>query len=166
LHTPDAADVLRAFRQQADDEYSLAEEKGDAGGMAIWARANEKARRLALVYACSANYKNLEITAEGARWACAFVEHQTRRMLFMVGAHVSENDFDARCKQLVASLRKWQDKHGDAWMPFWQLSRRHPWNERDHEDVRRALLNQRLIEYVETSTAGRPSRLYRLLPGS
>jgi hypothetical protein len=161
-YTPEANDLLRTFRQRADDEYSLAEDKGDAVGMAIWARANEKARRLALLYACSADHINPQITADAVRWACAFVEHQTRRMLFMAAENVSENEFDARCKKLVATLRKWREKHGDAWMPFWQISRKHPWSERDHEEVRTALLNQRLIEYQERRTGGTPQRLYRL----
>src|SRR5262249_44624790 len=117
--TAEAAGVLRAFREQADDQYSLAEDKGDAVGMAIWARANEKARRLALIYACSANPLAPRIAPAGPRWACAFVEHQPRRMLFMAGEYVSENEFDARCKRLVVTLRTWQEKHGDAWMPFW-----------------------------------------------
>lgn len=68
--------------------------------MAIWARANEKARRLALIYACSANHQDPRINVDAVRWACEFVEHQTRRMLFMAGTNVSENEFDARCKKL------------------------------------------------------------------
>jgi hypothetical protein len=164
--TPEAGDVLRAFRQRADDQYSLAEDQGDPVGMAIWARANEKARRLALVYACSASHLDPRIDTDAARWACAFVEHQTRRMLFMAAEYVSENEFDARCKKLVVKLRTWQDKHGDAWMPFWQINRKHPWSEREHEEVRTTLLNQRLIEYAETKTAGRPSKLYRLVAAS
>jgi hypothetical protein len=165
-HTPEAGDILRAFREHADGAYSLAEDKLDPAGMAIWARANEKARRLALIYACSANHADPQITADAARWACEFVEHQTRRMLFMAAEHVAENEFDARCKKLVATLRKWREKHGDAWMPFWQINRKHPWSEHEHEEVRTTLLNQRLIEYAETRTGGRPSKLYRLLPTS
>ena len=160
--TPDAADVLRAFRERAEIEYGLAEDKVDQASMAIWARANEKARRLALIYACSANHTAPCVTADAVRWACEFVDHQTRRMLFMTGAYVAENDFDGRCKKLVATLRKWREKHGDAWMPFWQLNRKHPWSERDHEEVRTTLLNQRLIEYQEKKTGGTPQRLYRL----
>jgi hypothetical protein len=162
-HTPEAGEILRAFRQRADDEYSKAEDQGDAAGMAIWARANEKARRLALIYACSANRLDTRIDADAARWAGAFVEHQTRRMLFMSAENVSENEFDARCKKLVITLRTWRDRHGDVWMPFWRINRKHPWSERDHEDIRTTLLNQRLIEYLEARTGGRPSRLYRLL---
>lgn len=161
-HSQSAADMVRAFRARADTEYSRAEERGDAMAMAIWARANEKALRLSLVYACSANHLEPVITDDAVRWACEFVDHQTRRMLFMAGAHVSENDFDARCKKLVATLRRWQEKRGEAWMPFWQINRRHPWSEREHEEVRTTLLNQRMIEFMEQRTGGPPQRLYRL----
>jgi hypothetical protein len=161
--TPEAGELLRAFRQRADDQYSRAEDRNDPAGMAIWARANEKARRLALIYACSVSRLEPRIDVDAVRWASAFVEHQTRRMLFMAGENVSENDFDARCKKLVITLRTWRERHGDAWMPFWQINRKHPWSERDHEDIRTTLLNQRLIEYLEARTGGRPSKLYRLL---
>jgi hypothetical protein len=161
-HTPEAGAVLRAFRERADVEYGRAEDQVDQSGMAIWARANEKARRLALIYACSADHVAPRITADAARWACDFVDHQTRRMLFMAAEHVAENDFDARCKKLVTTLRQWREKHGDAWMPFWQINRKHPWSEREHEEVRITLLNQRLIEYQERKTGGTPQRLYRL----
>ena len=63
---------------------------------------------------------------------------------------------------MVATLRKWREKHGDEHMPFWRLNRRHPWSEREHEEVRTALLNQRLIEYDVRKTGGTPQRLYRL----
>jgi hypothetical protein len=161
-HTPEAYALLRQFRERADQEYSVAEDRNDQVGMAIWARANEKARRLALVYACSADRENLRITTEAATWACAFVEHQTRRMLYMAAESVAENEFDARCKRLVSTLRKWQEKHGDAWMPFWRINRKHPWSEREHEQIRTTLLNQRLIEYDDRKTGGTPQRLYRL----
>lgn len=160
--TPDARSILRQLRVHADEQYAVAEERDDAAGMAIWARANEKARRLALVYACSANHEHPLIDEPAARWAWEFVDHQTRRMLFMAVDHVSENEFDARCKAVVATLRKWREKHGDEHMPFWRLNRRHPWSEREHEEVRTALLNQRLIEYDVRKTGGTPQRLYRL----
>lgn len=160
--TPEASGLLRDLRVHADDQYSLAEERDDPVGMAIWARANEKARRLALIHACSENHLDPVISEPAAQWAWEFVDHQTRRMLFMAGDHVSENEFDARCKAVVGSLRRWNEKHGDTWMPFWRLNRRHPWSEREHEEVRTALLNQRLIEYEERKTGGTPQRLYRL----
>jgi hypothetical protein len=162
-YTPEAATLLREFRRRADDQYSAAEARCDPVGMAIWARANEKACRLALAYACSANHLDLRIDAAAVRWATALVEHQTRRMLFMAGEHVSNNEHDALCKQLVVTLRKWRHVHGDEWMPYWRINRKHPWTERQHEEVRATLLNQRVIEYAEARTGGRPGKLYRLI---
>ena len=83
-------------------------------------------------------------------------------MLFMAAEHVSENEFHAMCQKLVGVLRKWRETKGSAWMPFWKLSRRLPWTQRDHEEVREALLNQRIIEYDEKRTRGPTQKLYRL----
>ncbi|MFO0915255.1 MAG: primase C-terminal domain-containing protein [Pirellulales bacterium] len=164
LSQPEAEAVLRALRERADNEYALAESRDDQVGMAVWARAYEKARRLALVYACSERHDAPVITANAAQWAADFVDHQTRRMLFMSGGHVSESEFDARCKALLATLRRWRETKGEVGMPFWQINRRHPWTENDHRDVRTTLLNQRLITYEERRTGGTPQRLYRLAP--
>jgi hypothetical protein len=164
-HTDEAAALQAEFRTFADCEYQKAEAANDHPGMAIWSRANEKARRLALIYACSANRENPVIDGAAVRWASGFIDHQTRRMLCMAAGLVSENEFDARCKKLLGSLRAWRDRHGDDWMPFWQLSRKHPWSPREHDEVRASLLSQQLIEYSEVRTGGTPQRRYRLKPG-
>lgn len=164
--TPDAIEVLRQLRERSDDEYSRAEDRDDAMAMAIWARAHEKARRLALIYACSENHEEPLIGEAAALWASEFVDHQTRRMLFMASGHVSENEFDARCKAIVATLRKWRDKHGDAWMPFWKVNRKHKWTDKEHDEIRTSLLNQRILDFKQVSTGGRPGKHYRLLETS
>jgi hypothetical protein len=51
-------------------------------------------------------------------------------------------------------------------MPYWQLSRKHPWSPREHDEVRASLLSQQLIEYSELRTGGPPQRRYRLKPGA
>ncbi len=102
-------------------------------------------------------------TEQAGLTAGEFVNHQTQRMLFMAAGHVSKNEFDGRCKELLRELRKWRDKRGDEPVPEWWLNRRLPWKPRDHEDVRVALVRQKKIHYEETSTGGTPKRLYRLL---
>jgi hypothetical protein len=128
--------------------------------------ASEKARRLALVYACSANHVEPVIGPEAVAWAGSFVDHQTRRMLFMAGCHASESEFDAKRKRLLEVLAQWREQHGDEWMPFWRINRRLPWTSREHEEVRATLLEQRLIEARTVQTRGRPGTVYRLLPTS
>jgi hypothetical protein len=165
--TDEARDVFRAMRERADAEYARAEEANDPAAMAIWARAYEKARRLALIHACSANRLVPVVSRDGAEWAGSFVEHQTRRMLFMARQHASESDFDAKRKRLLDVLTKWQATEGDKWMPFWMINRRLPWTGREHEEVRDTLLQQRLIEYQVLKPGpkgGRPTAGYRLAP--
>ena len=164
--TDDAREQFRKLREQADAAYALAETRNDTVAMAIWARAYEKARRLALVYACSANHVEPVIGPEAVAWAGSFVDHQTRRMLFMAGCHASESEFDAKRKRLLEVLAQWREQHGDEWMPFWRINRRLPWTSREHEEVRATLLEQRLIEARTVQTRGRPGTVYRLLPTS
>ncbi len=162
--TDDAVRVFRELRERADAEYAQAEAANDPAGMAIWARAYEKARRLALVYACSAERENPVTTPEAAAWAGAFVEHQTRRMLYMARHYASESEFDGKRKRLLDVLEQWRQQHGDEWMPFWRINRKLPWSSREHEEVRETLLQQRLIESQLKATRGRPGLFYRLPP--
>ncbi len=167
-HTADAQDVFRDLRLRADAEYDQAQNANDPAGMAIWARAYEKTRRLALIHACSACGERPEIGRDAAEWAGAFIEHQTRRMLFMASRYASESDFDARRKRLLEVLAEWREQHGDDWMPFWKINRKLPWSSREHEEVRVTLFEQRLIEAqtIATGRRGRPGLCYRLLATS
>jgi hypothetical protein len=160
-----AADAeLEDCRAFADDRYDEAEKKDDQAGMAIWARAHEKTRKLALIHAVSANHLRPEIDEAAVQWAWRFVDHQTRRMLFMAGQHVAEGEFDARCKRMLEVLTSWRQRKGDGWMPHWELSRRLKWSDKDIEEVRNALRGQRRIEYEVGSTAegGRIGQRYRM----
>jgi hypothetical protein len=162
--TPDALAAFADLRRRIDATYDECQAVGDNPGMAIWARAYEKARRLALVYACSADREDPVITPESVAWAGAFALHQTRRMLFMARQYASESEFDARRKRLLEVLDHWRRQHGDEWMPFWKVNRKLPWSNHEHEEVRDTLLHQRLIEARTTPTRGRPGLFYRLPP--
>jgi hypothetical protein len=164
--TPDALAAFADLRRRIDATYDECQAVGDNPGMAIWARAYEKARRLALVYACSADRENPEITTEAVAWSGAFALHQTRRMLYMARQYASESEFDARRKRLLEVLDQWRRQHGDEWMPFWKVNRKLPWSNREHEEVRDTLLHQRLIEARTTPTRGRPGLFYRLPPAT
>ncbi len=166
--TPEAEAALEEFRALADDRYAEAEDRDDPAGMAIWARAYEKARKLALIYAASENHLQMRIGEPAVRWACRFVDYQTRRMLFMAGQHVAEGEFDARCKRMLEVLTLWRQRRGDAWMPHWELSRRLKWSDKDIEEVRNALRGQRRIEHdVGSTPGGGPVAVrYRLLAPS
>lgn len=162
-HSDPAKALLIETRKAAEAEYAAAEARSDEVETTVWGRVSENTRKLALIYAVSENHTNPVIGPDAVAWASAFAQHQTRRMLFMASQHVAEGDFDADCKRLVRVLREWKKTNSDKWMPFWRINRKLPWPERQHEDVRKALQHQRIIEYTEKSTGGSPQRLYRLL---
>jgi hypothetical protein len=164
--TPEGRDVLDAFRSQADEEYAKAEVHDHEAAKAIWGRANENARKLALLYACSENNKAPQISLPAASWAVQFVNHQVRRMLYLAGQHVFENEFDKKCQRMMQYLTVWKRQKGNqAWMPHWELARRlKGWSEKDFELVRDSLLARMQIEFEVGSTPkrGRIGCRYRI----
>jgi len=104
-YTTEAKAILSDLRAHADRQYTDCEARGDTIGMAMWARANEKARRLALIYACSANHQAPSVDEPAAVWAARLVSHQTRRMLHMAFEHASENEFDGKRKRVLREIR-------------------------------------------------------------
>lgn len=161
-HTDIAKTLQREYGRSTDAQYDAAQAQADLVTMAIWGRASEKARRLALIYACSENPIAPQITEPAVRWATELVDYTTHRMLFMASQHVSESAFHANCQRLIRVLSDWKAKKGDDWMPFWLINRKLPWTQREHEEVRTTLLNQRKIDYSEQATGGTPKRLYRI----
>jgi hypothetical protein len=158
----DAQTAAAEVRVAGDAAYAQAQVADDTIGMAVWARAAEKARKLALLYAISANHEHPKITAEAIRWGWTVARHLTQRMLFMAGSHVFDSDFDGLCKRMTTILQGWAARHGDAWMEAWKVARRMKLSVRALDEVRDALVAQRRIQYQETPTGGTPQRQFRI----
>ncbi|HON68740.1 MAG TPA: bifunctional DNA primase/polymerase, partial [Phycisphaerae bacterium] len=79
----DARVLLTEARRASEAEYAAAEARGNPVGTTVWGRVPEQIRKLALLYAVSESHASPRITAAAARWATEFIQHQTRRMLFM-----------------------------------------------------------------------------------
>ena len=99
-----AGKLLFDFQRQSDLNHRAAE-ANDEVAKAVWSRAAENARKLALLYACSENHHKPVITEQAAQWAIDFVNHQVRRQLFMAGIYAAENKFHADCLKLKEKLR-------------------------------------------------------------
>lgn len=74
-------DALRWFvesRKECEQQYALAESRGDAVGTTVWGRVNEHSRKLALLYAISENPRSPRISLAAAQWATPKGEHHWR----------------------------------------------------------------------------------------
>lgn len=152
-----AASILEAFQAFCDDEYGKHHDTDNQTGMALWARANEKALKLALIHACSEYGTAPEITEKAATWGCEFSEHHTRRMLYMAASHVSDGEFDMKCKRLLQTVR--ENDHGSG-VPYRLIMRKHRWQTKEHDAIREALVAMGHLVVTSTSSGGRPSTTY------
>jgi len=127
-------------------------------GNSLWARAEEKACRLALVHACSANRERPVIDAADARWACDLSEYLTRRVLHLADEWVSDGQFDARQKKVLRIIRDAGGHIGRR-----ELSRRTQWlSQRERNEVLANLEEAGLVELRQILTGSRPKVVYAI----
>jgi len=152
--TPEAGALFDALSATVDVELG----KPDQAGRSVWARAEEKACRLALVYACSANAQKPVIDAHAARWACDLSVYLTRRMLYIAHEWVADGVFDARQKRVLRVVRK-----ADGRISRSELCRKTQWlTQRERQEVIDNLVETGQIEQVVEETATRPRVVYAL----
>lgn len=152
--TREARAIFDALAENVD-----ARMEGAPGSVsAAWARAEEKACRLALLHACSANREHAVIDAPAARWACELSEHLTLRLLHVAGQWVSEGVFDARQKRVLRVVREMGGAIGRS-----ELCRRtQALTQRERQEVIDNLLETgQLVERAEP-TKGRRKVVYAL----
>lgn len=105
-YSDEAEEVMAQLRRQAESEYDAAHEHNDEVARVAWSRTHENAKKLALLYACSANHEGPVVDAAAVAWASAFAMHQTRRQLYMAQVYVAENPFHANCLKVIRTLRE------------------------------------------------------------
>ncbi len=159
---PATSRLMLDFRHDADEEYSAAEDRGDVVAMTVWGRANENARKLALLYACSENHRLPSISLRAGRWAAEFVSHQIKRQLYKAKEFSSKTRFQALCKEAIRHVRTWHRKHGRRGIPRWQLKRQLGVTPREFDDLLAELDAQRYIRVERTATSGRPQETIAL----
>ncbi len=153
-YTPEAGETFDEFAANVDAELA----RPDSDGRSLWARAEEKACRLALVYACSADRDNLQVTADAARWARDVVDYLTRRMLYVAHEWVADGQFDARQKRVLRIVRQTGGRIGRG-----ELCRRTQWlTQRERQEVVENLIETGQLVVVTTPTATKPRTEYAL----
>jgi len=90
VQTAEEAEVIFEELATSGDVHM---EQGDSIASSLWARAEETARRLALVYACSQSHSEPRIDADAAKWACDVATYLIKRMLYQAGQCVADGPF-------------------------------------------------------------------------
>ena len=158
VHPTDSARAtLVSLRRHWDDEYNRTQLHGDNARAAIYARIYEHVCRLSLLYACSINAAQSTIDDDAVRWAIAFIDHCTERMLTAIDQHAAENPFDASCQKLLTKLR---DAGGMLTRSV--LLRQMKLPATDVDKIINTLRQRSEITEGTMTTAGRSATAYRL----
>ena len=156
--TPEATAALREVQQECDRRYNFYEAQNEGAAKALWARAHEKVCKLAMLHGISGNVYNPLITEKSVKWAWKFIDHLTRRMLYMADSYVYENVFDEKCQKVIRMLRE----HGGRIKHAKLLNRFH--DSLDNlKKVVETLMEQGILTYEMEATKTRPSKVYVLL---
>ncbi len=152
--TPEAKHALRELRFNTD-EISRRLFDSDLGtAAALYCRLYEKAVKLAVLYAISANPETPQMTAEAVRWGAAFATHVTRKMLYEAQFNIAEGRFDRLKKRFVGLLAR----HGG------QLDRttllRHL--SIDSATFQRIVLTLHMCDAIEEESISRRKTIYTL----
>ncbi len=150
---------LRALEAE---EYSKAEDAGDAAAMAVWARFGEKVRKLALLYAASECYLRPVVSRNACEWAATLILNLTKRGLYEAQAGAIANDFDARCVKAVGRLRSARGKR----LTHSAMLRAMRMSAREFRELIETMRERGEILIEQAETGGRPVLYYRLAEGS
>lgn len=155
-HTPEAETIFGRLAGTVDREM-----RAKPATASVWARAEEKACRLALIYACSADPGSPRIDADAAGWAAEVSEYMTRRMIYLADEWVSDGTFDARQKRVIRIIRD----HG-ASMSRSELCRRTQWlTQRERNEIVENLIETGAVlidAEMPGPSGGRAATIYRL----
>ncbi len=120
-------------------------------GSALWARTEEKANQLALVYACSANPEQPIIDGAAASWAAEMSYRLTARMVYLASIWVSSNEQESK-QQKVLRLIKAAGKISQR-----DLSRKTQWlKSRERQEILNGMYEAGMVRQIEQGTKTKP----------
>lgn len=155
-YTPEAAAVFNDLSELAYQERRGAEEQIAA----LWTRTVEKARKLALLYACSQNHVQPLVERSAALWACELSDYLTRKMIAISRAWVAENQQESKHQRLLRIIADGTPpgvKASDLYRKTKFLTKR------EREELLEALRLASDITMETVETSGRPATIFRAL---
>ena len=154
-YAPAAQEVLTEARLEAEQEYASAEVADNPAACAVWSRANEIARKLALIHAVSENRETEVIRKNPALWGAWFARYSIERMLAMASTHSANSDFERNCQTALTRIRRAANgiRHST-------LLRSMKMSCRDFAAIIETLAERGDVTIHDIPTSGRTARLY------
>lgn len=157
LTTDDEAETVFAELDTYADDQSV---KAGAVFGVLWSRAVEKARKLAMLWACSEGIgTEARITKAGAQWACELTDYLTRRLCWIASRHVASNTIEATSLKIERMIVD-AGERGVSGVEL--LKRTRFLTKKDRQESILYLIDTGKIEQtqIRTGKPGRPTYIY------
>tara|TARA_R110002126_G_scaffold271292_2_gene415187 strand:- start:846 stop:2132 length:1287 start_codon:yes stop_codon:yes gene_type:complete len=148
-----AEDVFDALETEAYAQQT----SGNDSISSLWTRTNEKARKLALIYACSENHESPLVTQQAAEWACDLSRYLTRRIIHIAADWIAENPFDAARKKVLRIIKD-QGKKGITGTVLCRKTQSIKKTQRD--EIMDNLLRSGIVKQERSGTSTKPTQVY------
>ena len=146
-YTAEAEQILAEYRRNW-------RQRADSSGpwQPVWARAAEKACRLALVYVASQGASSLRIDSEAIQWACEVSDYTSSLFESVGDEHIADSEFERKCQRVYQAVisRKNGLAHRD-------LCRQRCWRSltpRDRQEVLQSLIGDGRIDTADGERGG------------
>lgn len=138
---PYSSSAETIFQDLEDMAHERRQDKNE-GIACMWTRVVEKARKLALIYACSKSFSNPVVDGEAASWAVELAVYLTNHLIYISGEHVAENHFDGMRKKILTIIKG----GGKKGLSKTQLCRLAPGlRKRDRDEIIESLVSSKQI---------------------
>lgn len=146
----DANEVFAAFSATAE----ALSDGGDLGP--LWTRAGEKARKMALIHACSAHGIMPRVDLAAAEWGCALADYLTRKIAELSVDWLAENRFHRESNRVFRIIKT----HPLGVSASELVYRTRGMTSREREESLRSLIESGLVRKDFERTGGRPRTVY------
>jgi hypothetical protein len=147
--------AMNAFGEEASEYVVKGRTEADR---AIWSRAVEKARKLAMIFACSADHLAPAVDGDAAQWATVLSRYLTTRVQAMAEEWVSETAYEGTLKAILRIVRNDGNVISRA-----ILNRKCRWlKNRERMEAIADLVGQGHLVEETRESGGRPALVYRL----
>lgn len=155
--TEEARVQWNAYRQRC---HPRGTDSRDEFGATLWARAAEKAMRLALIRAAS--HGGLEVPAINASdvlWACDVVDYYTTQMVEQAAGLISVNEVERKRNKFRDVMRKFLERHpGEGLVPHSHVIRYSKLSGRECQETANDLIDCQEIQIHQASPSSNGKR--------
>lgn len=157
--TPAAAAYLNDFATEMRKLAMQHELSGDSGGSAIWSRAAEHARRLALV-ACEGDVIELNVV----EWAVALARYCCQYMASAIEDYVSSSELESQTKRVLRLIKE-KTKNPETWVTRADITKAFQGVQmRTRMEILGSLIERgEISEHKSPGSLGRPTLKYRAI---